>query len=486
MILISINDSASAQIHHEVFLQNTEHELHVYRILGKKPGSTVMMIGGIQGDEPGSYLTADLYADIALEMGNLIVVPRANFYSILLNRREGRTGDMNRKFGKKTTSGEMNMEEEVVAILKHLMAESDLLLNLHEGSGFYAPHWISDMENPRRYGQSIIYDTASFKVPGKNKTLDIESLVKKVVAGVNASIEEKRYHFLPNNHNTLAEESLHKEQQQSATFYALTQAHIPAFGVETSKSISSLETKIRLQKLVINAFMKEFNIIMDAPGFHVETPKLSYVLIRVNNAIPFAVPSGSHLQLIPGDNIVITDIIANYKRGLAADIEGIGTKNDTNIPFRISQSTRIVVRKDAEECGWVDLAVSSVSQAVQATEKEDEQQLQAEQLLVNVDDELQSLTEGQTLSIPKGSRIIIQGIKTNRAALDNDIFVNVKGFAPPKSVNDGNDLNYPIYTGQDLWTRYSENKQGIRFPVEATYHDELIGKFWVELVTQDP
>ncbi len=55
------------QIKHEIFLPNTDHELNVYRISGDKPGKTLMIIGGIQGDEPGSYLTADLYADIHLK-----------------------------------------------------------------------------------------------------------------------------------------------------------------------------------------------------------------------------------------------------------------------------------------------------------------------------------------------------------------------------------------------------------------------------------
>jgi len=82
----------------EVFLAHTDHELHVYRISGEQPGKTMMIIGGIQGDEPSGYITADIYADIHLRKGNLIVVPRANFYSILLNRRNGETGDMNRKF----------------------------------------------------------------------------------------------------------------------------------------------------------------------------------------------------------------------------------------------------------------------------------------------------------------------------------------------------------------------------------------------------
>ena len=90
--------SSLGQIQEQVFLRNTDHELHVYRIFGEKPGKTIMLIGGIQGDEPGGYLTADLYAAVHLKKGNLIVVPRANFYSILLNQRQGLTGDMNRKF----------------------------------------------------------------------------------------------------------------------------------------------------------------------------------------------------------------------------------------------------------------------------------------------------------------------------------------------------------------------------------------------------
>ena len=154
---VIFHPSARAQIIHEVFLPNTDHELNVYRIFGEEPGKTIMLIGGIQGDEPGSYLTADLYADIHLKKGNLIVVPRANFYSILLSSREGLTGDMNRKFGENGNI-KKSLDEEIVIVLKHLIAESDLLLNLHEGSGFYSPVWISDLENPTRYGQSIIYD----------------------------------------------------------------------------------------------------------------------------------------------------------------------------------------------------------------------------------------------------------------------------------------------------------------------------------------
>jgi hypothetical protein len=50
--------------------------LNIYKIKGKKPGKTLMLIGGIQSNEPGGFLSADLYADMRLEKGNLIVAPR--------------------------------------------------------------------------------------------------------------------------------------------------------------------------------------------------------------------------------------------------------------------------------------------------------------------------------------------------------------------------------------------------------------------------
>lgn len=474
--------TAFAQIRHEVFLPNTDHELHVYRIFGDIPGKTVMIIGGIQGDEPGSYLTADLYADINLKKGNLIVVPRANFYSILLNRREGLTGDMNRKFDTEEKR-KNNFEEEVVTVLKHLIAESDCLLNLHEGSGYYNPVWVSAIENPKRYGQSIIFDAKTYKVPGENRTIHLGDIARKVVDKVNPQIDNKRHRFRVSDHDTLSSKSIHKEQRKSATYYALTTAHIPAFGVETSKSIKSLKTKIRLHKLVINTMMEEFGIVLDPPGFIVSPPKLDYLLVTINNGHPLALKHGTELELAYGDDFVVTDIIANYERGLVADIAGIGTTNDTNRSFRFSEKTRIIVRKDAQECGWVDLKLGKPELARVKEQKRliSEDELQVETLMIDENGKLRNVANKGTLQVKKGARLTMQGVRTNITRLDNDVIVNFKGFAPPKSVNDGNDLLFPIYTDQDLWRRYSVKKRGKRYPILATYKDIVVGEFWVEL-----
>ena len=487
---------ANHQSLHDVYLANTEHELHIYRIYGKEPGKTIMLIGGIQGDEPGGYLTADLYADINLKKGNLIVVPRANFYSILLNQRNGMTGDMNRKFAEQDDAAR-NMEQEVVTILKRLIGEADCLLNLHEGSGFFNPEWKDDQENPERFGQSIIFDAKSYHSDKRGRSIDLEGLAGLISERVNREVANPRYHFRPNNHNTVADDTRHPEQRKSATYYALTQEGIPAFGIETSKAIRSNTEKVGFQKLVVNAFMDEFGIIPETPGQHIEPVKLNYILVKINDGLPYAVPSGTSLTVASGDEVAVTDIIADNDRGLTADFLEMGSRNDTKLPFRIAQATKIVIRKDAETCGWVDLAVSAGAVAGKITgvsglssppetKRADQQislnELKAEQLVVDVNGKLVFVQEGEEIEVAKDMMLIIKGIRSNISRLDNDILVNLKGFAPPKAKNDGNDINYPIYPAQDLWVRYSEKKDGIRYPISITYKDREIGKFWIKIL----
>jgi len=469
--------SASAMMHEDVFLAHTDHELHVYRISGDQPGKTMMIIGGIQGDEPSGYITADIYADIHLKKGNLIVVPRANFYSILLNRRNGETGDMNRKFSPKPGQKAYHLEEEVVAILKHLIAESDCLLNLHEGSGFFNPKWMNNMENPNRFGQSVIFDAEAYKPPYGKTTIHLGDIANRVIKVVNTQIKNPRYKFKANNHDTLSPTTHHREQRESATFYALTRAQIPAFGIETSKSIKNLKDKTRLHKLVINAMLQEFGIINDSPGIKTEPATLSYLILKVNNNQPYAMRNNDVLNLNIGDNVVVTDIIANYKRGLVADVENIGTSNDTNIPFRFSGNANILIRKDSRIIGRVSLMKNKRTPERKEIPLAN---LTADSLLVDVNGKFIVVPNNQTIKMKYNGRIIIHSIRTNIAKLDNNISVNLKGFAPPK-VNNGNDLLYPIYTDHDLMPRFSVHHQGKRYPIIAYYQQKTIGKFWLEL-----
>ena len=477
-------DFANAQKRiHSVFFEDTDHELNVYRIYGKKLGNTLLLIGGIQGDEPGGFLSADHYADISLAKGNLIVVPRANFQSIVLNRRKINE-DMNRKFADDYKS---NYETKIVAILKKLIAESSCLLNLHDGSGFFSEKWESSDRNPKRYGQSIIADCESYVNPETGKVLKLGDMARSVCKQINKNIENPRYRFRFNNHKTIEKTSLHKEQRKSATFYALYTCQIPAFGIETSKSLTT-ELKVRHHNLAINAFMELFGIVPETPGINLDDPELKYLIISVNNALPIAVKNQQTLYVNSGDAITISHIEANYERGLSADIIGYGTINDIRKETKIKGSTRIVVRKDYYPCGSVYLALNdsrnsslhggiSVSNAPAASSSFLAYKVKInnkEQVCQNYD--RLKLIIGDTFEIVD----VITGIGD-----PSDMIVNLKGYVGNKQNNTGEDRGYIVNTAKDLWERYSMDKRGKTYQVVVTHGEKTVGKLFIDLVRPD-
>ena len=65
---------------------------------GSGEGPTVLIVGGIQGDEPGGFSAAALLAThYRYDGGTVLVIPNLNFPSII-KRSRGLHGDMNRKF----------------------------------------------------------------------------------------------------------------------------------------------------------------------------------------------------------------------------------------------------------------------------------------------------------------------------------------------------------------------------------------------------
>ena len=337
---------------HTVFFEGTDHELHVYKIYGELPGKTLLLIGGIQGDEPGGFLSADHYADISLGKGNLIVIPRANFKSIVLYQRKV-NDDMNRKFAE---DHKYNYETKIVEILKKMISESDCLLNLHDGSGFYSDKWEGPDRNPRRYGQSIISDCEVYINPETGETIDLGAMANWVADKINKNIKNPLHYIRFNNHRTAEKNSLHKEQRKSATYYALYTCGIPAFGIETSKSLP-IELKVRHHKLAINAFMDKFDIIPETPGLKLDKPVLDYMIISVNGSFPIVVKNQQTLHINSGDIIIISHIETNYERGLSADVIGYGSIRDVRKKIRITGPTRIVARKDYFPCGSVYIAL---------------------------------------------------------------------------------------------------------------------------------
>lgn len=437
----------------ERYFQNTDHELRVYRIIGQEPGKTLMIIGGIQGDESGGYLSADLYVDTILKKGNLIIVPRANLPTIINNKRQI-TKDMNRRFDEKKSD---IYEDQIVEILKGLIQESDILLNLHEGGGFYRETWIDDMYNPMKFGQCIIADADTYYNDKKKKTVIMGDIARLISEKANLLIPEEKYHYRFNNHNTVSTSSKHLEQRKSATYYALTQAGIPAFGVEVSKQLPSLDLKIKHHTIIINEFLKYLDIVPEYPQVFLEKPDFDFVIFDVNGEKK-VIEKNQVLYINPESSVSINFIKGNYTRGYLLDIEGQGTLNDAGKTFIINKNTKTVIRKDNQVIGEIPMIVN----------KEDiVSSYQGIRLMI--DQREVTLSPNENADVYEQSSVKILGLVNEEANTE----INFLGYGNPKGTAD--DRNYTIRIDNSLIKKFSPN-QGKSWIIEVLKNKQVIGR----------
>lgn len=478
--LLLLGFSAVADTRHIVHFENTDHELHVYEIKGQQPGKTMLIIGGMH-NEPGGYVTADLFADVQLKKGNLIVVPRANMPAIVNNKR-GINGDMNRTFSDIEQQNHAHIyEDDIVTVLKSLIAKSDVLLNLHDGYGFYRPQWQSEMENPKRWGQAIITDREQFSSDKTAGVLNMADKAKSVVAKVNQFIDNDKHRFHYKNTRTKDPDTIHKEQRRSATFYALYEHGIESYGVETSKNIRSLDLKVTYQSMIVNAFLDEFGIITENQTQKLAIPKLSYLLVSVNDSRPVAYRDGEIININSGDNLRIEEAFTNYERGVVVDLEHNNSLNDIGKTFQISQPTSIRVLKDQYLAGRIFIQTNLPEHSTNQVADSDNNKPEPAHLVVEVSGQLKTLGHGETLSIARSDTLKLVSYQGNfgqhRQTSDN-LQVNFIGFVGNHSLNDGEDRGYLINQNQ-LIKRFSVDGKGKVYRIKAEQGKQLIAQFYI-------
>ncbi len=461
-----------AETVHKVYFKGADHQLDVFTIKGSNPGPTLLLLGGIQGDEPGGYLAADLYADLSLKKGNLIVVPRANFPSIVENSR-GVQGDMNRKFAGPAKDSDGDLA--VVGIIKDLMRKSDFFLNLHDGSGFYSPKWESPLRNPMRFGQSVIIDAEKFTKPD-GTGIEMGKLVRRVLEKVNSQVSMAEHQFRLNNHRTLRNDTKHKEQRLSATYHALTQVGIPAFGIETSKAVADYRLRVRYQTMVINAFLEEFGIIPDTPRIYLENPYLKYLIVGINDRSPVVVNGRDVLKINKGDHIRIVHIESNYSRGLSARVKGSGRRlNDLNFDVPITKDTSIEVRKDRFLMAAIPVEIMR-GRRLKSGRIHFEPRVQF--FCIRVNDKTFMVEPGEELPVMRGDIITILDPKTN---LDKEeekaIRVDLRGFQAVSSPYPTEDRGHHIDTATDLQEKFGNKRGAVSvFALQAKLNNKVFGE----------
>ncbi|WCB46586.1 M99 family carboxypeptidase catalytic domain-containing protein [Nitratidesulfovibrio vulgaris] len=214
-------------------------------------GPVVLVVGGIQGDEPGGFSAATLLVThYRFTSGRVWVVPNLNFPSII-KRSRGVHGDLNRKFA---TLPADDPEYPLVQRIQRIITAPDvsLVLNLHDGSGFYRPDHEDAQCNPSRWGQSVIIDKARLEgAPLGDLTGMGERAVRDVNEGV--LVPKHRYHLK----NTRTDEGDH-EMDRTLTWFAYRNGK-PAFGIEASKDFTT-EYRAYYHLRAVEAFLKQAGV----------------------------------------------------------------------------------------------------------------------------------------------------------------------------------------------------------------------------------
>lgn len=191
--------------------------------------NTLLVFGGIQGDEPGGFLAASLLStDYNITKGAVWVVPNLNFPSII-RRSRGVHGDMNRKFS--SIDGK-DPDYTTVSEIKTLIKDPKiaLIVNLHDGSGFYREKYVDKYFNPKRWGNSCIIDQVELKGA---KYGNLKEIADNIANEINKHLEDEKHRYHVKNTRTREGDI---EMLKSLTFYAIENQKA-AFANEASKSL---------------------------------------------------------------------------------------------------------------------------------------------------------------------------------------------------------------------------------------------------------
>jgi len=365
---------------------------------------------------------------------------------------------MNRKFIPQKKPNDP--DSEVVELLKNLMKEADVFVNLHDAFGFHRETYISSKYNQTQYGQSLIIDSANFFSTKLNRQIPLAVIGKRILERANSQIENKNHHFGFWDHDSIAKQTKFPEMKKSATYYALTTYSIPAFGLETSKELPTLAHKVRYQLIVLKEIMLEFGLEFTLTEPELREPLLYWVEFLKNGRDVIRVNGNTNLRLNPKDTVIITSVFSNYKAGLSADISRWGSLSDLNKAFVFSSSADIVIKKNHIEIGKIFL---------REFKKDSIREIEAD-----VNGVTKTIPNWGKIDIEMGQYFKIRGTQPRF----NGLYFDVRGIS--KRTGKKDDSNIEIRP-ENLLPTYSFNGNGTIYFVKIYLSNTLAGGFQVEI-----
>ncbi|MAF66229.1 MAG: hypothetical protein CMJ84_11310 [Planctomycetes bacterium] len=205
------------------------------------PGPTVVITGGMHGDEPAGARAAGQIATWTVTRGRLVVLPRCNEPALAARRRripglKDEAGDLNRHFP--PTAREHHSDQAARIWEFVLRWEPDVLVDLHEGYGFRAA-------GSKSVGSSVITQRAADH-PRRARLL----------AAVNADIDEPQRRFV----------ALGPTVAGSLVGAVAQLRDIEAHLFETTHTSQPLSTRCRQHRCLAAALLEELGMADDSAG----------------------------------------------------------------------------------------------------------------------------------------------------------------------------------------------------------------------------
>ncbi|MCK9491028.1 MAG: M14/M99 family metallopeptidase [Sulfurimonas sp.] len=308
-------------------------EVQLIKKQNSDSNTTLLVIGGIHGDEPGGYFAASVLAThYKILSKNLWIVPDLNRPSIQVNQR-GLYGDMNRKFSfVKDSDKDKKRVEEIKKII--LQENISLVLNLHDGNGFYRKEHQGNIFNPNAWGQTCVIDQN--KLQQEQEFGNLDSIASIVTQNINKKLIKQHHTLGVRNTNTKFED---EAMQLSLTYFAVTN-NKPAFAIETSKHLPTLSQKVFYQLLAIEEFMKIMNIDykreFDLNEKELDKILSQYGVLNINNNISLNLhdikPYLSYIPLKSSSNVFkFSHILGSIKKTNGSFVVYLGNKKITTL-----------------------------------------------------------------------------------------------------------------------------------------------------------
>lgn len=205
-----------------------------------QPGPTILIVGGVHGNEPAGAHAAESLRHWPIASGKLVVIPRANVLALKANKRltpnlNTNLSNLNRNYPRagKSEPARGELAEAIWEVA--LKFKPDWVLDLHEGYDF-------NQVNEKSVGSSVI----SFPNPNGKTAADL------MIAAVNAGITDEKLKFV--RRDLPIDGSLARAAGEHL--------HVPGMTLETT-SKQPLEKRVRQHEVMVHRLLQHLGMMGD-------------------------------------------------------------------------------------------------------------------------------------------------------------------------------------------------------------------------------